>query len=514
MRFVKTTTLKFNEVSDLEIHKLQGEDEIKYVDVISMNSNVKAKKGFGKFAGACALAKRLGYELIWIDTCCINKSAAAELGEAINLMYRWYEISIVCIAYLQDVTSMPSFKESEWFKRGWTLQELIAPKVVKFYGRDWNFLGDKDGLSCEIISKTGVPADVLGKRKHPYSCSVAQRMSWAAKRTTGRLEDRAYSLMGLFDVNMPMIYGERDRAFLRLQEHIMSKLDEKQVYCGLLAPSPACFARSSDVGFRINQFGLFISLPAIQRGRAGSPGQYAIFLVELPEGDLYARRSTSSGESTFTTTTVTSPPNLYPGFWLRKIAFHYTSISSYEILGRISPEVADRIRLPDQEFGTAGILRLTLSNRVQPAGFGWIKLGFNVENGGDDSAAREILDQVIEMMAILRGSQNQRSRHPIFNNEWTHITPQALSTFPPNSWDSRQQIGNPGHGFDFTFKSPLFEICISVKRAPDMSDVAAGRTGEIWAVDLVAGTPPFTRDDGCCYSCSHVVEVIYYTAGR
>ncbi|KAI0553147.1 HET-domain-containing protein [Xylaria curta] len=583
MRFINTVTFEFSEVSDLEVHELEGgycilshrwiwgEDEITYVDVLDLNSDVKAKKGYGKFAGACALAKELGYNLIWIDTCCINKSDAVELSEAINSMYRWYEMSAVCIAYLQDVILATDFKDSEWFTRGWTLQELIAPKIVKFYGRDWNLLGDKNGLSSEIVSNTKIPADVLRNEKHPHACSVAQRMSWAAKRTTKRLEDRAYSLMGLFDVNMPMIYGERDQAFLRLQEYIISKLsdesifvwdldlledstrDAKKVHCGLLAPSPACFARSGDVvslgrsrGFQINQFGLSISLPAIQyglgafqaalnAGRTGRSGQCAIFLNELPEDDLYARSSTSSGESTIITKEVASvwrdftiplkvkgsPPHLYPGFWLRRLDFDDKHISSYEIWSAKEPEFADRIRLSDRKFGTAGIIRLTL---CEAAGLGWIKLGFDPESrpicfmtfprrdGDKDHATRQMSDRAIKIMGIPSGSKNEGERHHNFNDEWTKITPQALPNFSSNSWDSRQQTGiNGDHSFYFTFKASLFKISVSVKRAPDINYLAADRTGEIWAVDLVVtGTPPIKHINEHKSDCIRCIRRVRY----
>ncbi|KAJ8124904.1 hypothetical protein O1611_g8737 [Lasiodiplodia mahajangana] len=574
MRFVDTTTFKFHEVSDLEIHRLGGgycilshrwgDDEISYADVLSIDTIVKAKAGFGKFEGACAMAKELGYDLIWIDTCCINKVDAAELSEAINSMYRWYSESSVCIAYLQDAFSATDVKLSEWFARGWTLQELIAPEIVKFYGRNWDFLGDKKSLSREIVSRTGIPADVLSKQKHPQACSVAQRMPWAARRKTKRVEDRAYSLMGLFDVNMPMIYGERDRAFLRLQEHIIAKSsdesifvwdldiledsvrDAKQVRSGLLAPSPACFARSGDVisldrskGFHINQFGLSISLRTMPQpelgtfqallnaARTGKSGQCAIFLVELPERDLYARRSTYSGQSTLLTENTTSswkdytiplelkelPPRLYPGFWLRKLAFHDPHIISYDVLRRIELRSKDRIRLPDHEFGTAGIIRLTLHKGNQPAGFGWIKLGFDPESrpvcfltfpkqdGNNDHNSRQISNEDIEMMVNPSDSQNERLKHTIFDDGWTNIGPQELSALPINSYDSRKVGGNPDHGFDFMFKAPLFDISISVTRVPDMNHAVAGRRDEVWAVDLVAGTPPVehsVKDEARC----------------
>ncbi|KAH8650498.1 heterokaryon incompatibility protein-domain-containing protein, partial [Tricladium varicosporioides] len=242
MRFINTTSFKFHEVSDLELHKLKngysilshrwtwGDNEIMYLDVLSMSSDVKAKAGYTKFTGACALAKRLGYDLVWIDTCCINKTDSVELGEAINSMYRWYAMAKVCIAYLQDVNSLGEIMQSDWFNRGWTLQELIAPKTVRFYDRRWNYLGDKSSLSNVLVKKTGIPTEALKNIKPVQAYSVAQRMSWAAKRTTKRLEDRAYSLMGLFDVNMPMIYGERDGAFIRLQEQIISKSADESIF--------------------------------------------------------------------------------------------------------------------------------------------------------------------------------------------------------------------------------------------------------------------------------------------
>lgn len=242
MRFINTTSLKFQDVAESGLPKLKngycilshrwtwGENEITYMDVLSVDPDVKTKDSYTKFTGACSLAKRLGFDLLWIDTCCINKTDYVELGEAINSMYRWYSMAKLCIAYLQDVTTLGQIKESEWFNRGWTLQELIAPKSVQFYGRSWNYLGDKASLSNVLVSKTGIPSDVLKNTIPPQAYSAAQRMSWAANRTTTRLEDRAYSLMGLFDVNMPMIYGEQERAFTRLQEHIISKSADESIF--------------------------------------------------------------------------------------------------------------------------------------------------------------------------------------------------------------------------------------------------------------------------------------------
>ncbi|KAK8073437.1 hypothetical protein PG994_004336, partial [Apiospora phragmitis] len=228
-------TFKFHALSDSEVRSLEngycilshrwtwGTEEITYHDVLSIDSKVQAKGGFSKFAGACALAKTLGYGLIWDDTCCINKTDSVELSEAINSMYRWYAESDLCIAFLEDVSPAKQIDKSEWFSRGWTLQELIAPKRLETLG------GQIYSRRCPC-SEDRDPRDVLENKKQSRAYSVAQRMSWAAERTTGRLEDRAYSLMGLFEVNMPLIYGERAQAFLRLQQQIISKSTDESIF--------------------------------------------------------------------------------------------------------------------------------------------------------------------------------------------------------------------------------------------------------------------------------------------
>ncbi|KAI0179550.1 HET-domain-containing protein [Hypoxylon sp. FL1284] len=580
MRFINTTTLGFQEVPDLQLHKLKngysilshrwtwGEDEIQYVDILSMGDTVKAKKGFAKFTGACALAKSLGHELIWIDTCCINKADAAELSEAINSMYRWYSKSQVCIAYLQDVNSESMIRESVWFERGWTLQELIAPRSVKFYGHSWNYLGSKAGLSSTIVAKTGIPADVLKNAKHPRACSVAQRMSWAAKRTTQRIEDRAYSLMGLFDVNMPMIYGERGQAFIRLQEHIIAKSadesifvwsldlledstrDAKQVHCGLLASSPACFARCGDIintggsrGFQISQFGLIISSPAmmntlgtyhapLRAKRADKAGNCALILTKLPDERSFVRTSNSSGESFVTTEKLgdtmmqisvplepgEAPPSLYHGYWLRKLGFYDYHISSHDKIRRLDGG-RDRCLLPQGETGTAGIIRLRLRENGQASGFGWIKLGFDSSSRpvcllafpptpDNDRDTRRMPAQAEELLAanprypselMLKQGSSERMRHPFFDSKWTNASSSTLSSLPSYCYDSRLATSRSDGGFDFDFQAPLFKISVSAKRMPDSSSSNAQKQ-EVWAVSIVAGTPPpeYSGGGGCC----------------
>ncbi|KKY25247.1 putative glycoside hydrolase [Diplodia seriata] len=239
--------------------------EVLYEDLQGVG-RLKKKEGHRKLKMACKQSLSDGYDYIWIDTCCIDKSSSAELSESINSMFAWYSKAEVCYAYLFDVPD-PSdvckdwnaFGSSEWFKRGWTLQELIAPSSVIFYSQGWIELGSKFALRQKLARITGINAGILTHAKHLSSVSVAQKMSWASKRVTSRLEDTAYCLMGLFNVNMPMLYGEGEKAFTRLQEEIMKETDDESLFAwldidaspgslsGLLAKSPANFAESGDI---------------------------------------------------------------------------------------------------------------------------------------------------------------------------------------------------------------------------------------------------------------------------
>jgi hypothetical protein len=178
-------------------------------------------------------------------------------------MYRWYQQSAVCYAYLADVPSTTDacqsfstlgtdFSESRWWRRGFTLQELIAPSAVVFLNQDWTELGSKSSLQRRISMFTRIPGNVLLKGDLEGT-SIAQRMSWASGRQTTCPEDIAYCLMGIFDINMPLLYGEGgDRAFIRLQEEIMRVSDDHSIFAweskhatgGLLATSPAMFSEA------------------------------------------------------------------------------------------------------------------------------------------------------------------------------------------------------------------------------------------------------------------------------
>jgi hypothetical protein len=257
MWLINTITLKLEEFpteAGLDYAILShrwGDDEVLFKDLNgSRDLNLlQNKQGFSKVKRCCEQASRDKYPWAWVDTCCIDKSSSAELSEAINSMFHWYRESSMCYAYLSDVDSLDEIGGSEWFKRGWTLQELLAPTHVQFFGRDWTFLSDKQSLRNELGAITPIPEEALLNFRSKDYC-VADKMSWAVGRQTTREEDLAYCLMGLFDINMPLLYGERTKAFLRLQEMIMESSTDLSIFLwngqprtefGLLAASPSCF---------------------------------------------------------------------------------------------------------------------------------------------------------------------------------------------------------------------------------------------------------------------------------
>jgi hypothetical protein len=163
------------------------------------------------------------------SSCCIDKTSTAELSEAINSMFRWYRKANICYAYMADVHETTQLAHSRWFTRGWTLQELVAPAIVWFYDSSWKYLGSKRELESVLVKITSIDADVL-MHGNFEAVSIARRMSWAAKRQTSRIEDQAYCLLGIFDVNMPLLYGEGMKAFTRLQEEIIKTSDDQSLF--------------------------------------------------------------------------------------------------------------------------------------------------------------------------------------------------------------------------------------------------------------------------------------------
>ncbi|KAI0708193.1 heterokaryon incompatibility protein-domain-containing protein [Cerioporus squamosus] len=216
-----------------------------------------------KIRRCCELAERHGYKWVWIDTCCIDKTSSAELSEACNSMFRYYALAGICYVYLRyvpfftdvrDPVASSFFRRSIWFQRSWTLQELIAPPVLQFLSQSWQVLGSKADFAWFLERWINVPATVLRLEVSPTEYSIAQRMSWIGQRRTTRPEDETYSILGLFDIHMPILYGEGRDAFRRLQEEIVKRsadttlfawdddhLDDRQ-RSSLFAPSPSAFA--------------------------------------------------------------------------------------------------------------------------------------------------------------------------------------------------------------------------------------------------------------------------------
>ncbi|KIM97563.1 hypothetical protein OIDMADRAFT_204405, partial [Oidiodendron maius Zn] len=236
MRLVNTTSFRIEEFFGNDIPRYAilshtwGRQEVSYHEWAI--EELKSRDGYRKIIGACREACKDDYDWIWVDTICIDKTSSVELSEAINSMYHWYYSSEICYAYLSDVpnlsewdlyTGYSQFNKSRWFSRGWTLQELLAPRQVKFYSKEWLYLSDKKSLANEIQIITGIPSDIITSEEEPATFSIAEKMSWAAKRNTTRIEDIAYCLLGIFDVNMPLLYGEGKRAFQRFQDEIIRR---------------------------------------------------------------------------------------------------------------------------------------------------------------------------------------------------------------------------------------------------------------------------------------------------
>ncbi|EPE33500.1 HET protein [Glarea lozoyensis ATCC 20868] len=230
MRLLNTSTELLEEFIDTSVPPYAilshtwGDGEVSLKDMTT-DPAYKSKLGYTKISMTCQLAREDGLQYAWIDTCCIDKSSSAELSEAINSMYQWYKKAEKCYAYLFDLDSTPTWRkrlpQCRWFSRGWTLQELIAPMDVWFYDGKWNLVFRKGEDSHLLKRITGIHQDVLKGSRSMLSMSIAQRMSWASRRVTTRAEDEAYCLLGIFDVNMPMLYGEGRKAFFRLQEEII-----------------------------------------------------------------------------------------------------------------------------------------------------------------------------------------------------------------------------------------------------------------------------------------------------
>jgi hypothetical protein len=197
------------------------------------------KSGYKKIVECCAQALGDGIHWAWIDTCCIDKTSSVELSEAINSMFQWYRDCQRCYTLLSDVSDGgildnldSEFRNSRWFTRGWTLQELLAPRDLRFFSKSWNKLGHRYQLRDLVSQVTGIPTiyfvddgpasdlpnsssiSLQSGRAHGFfQASIAQRMSWASRRSTTRKEDLAYCLLGIFNVNIPFFTEKARKHF-------------------------------------------------------------------------------------------------------------------------------------------------------------------------------------------------------------------------------------------------------------------------------------------------------------
>ena len=279
-----------------------------------------------KIQKACEVARSEGYEYIWIDSSCINKESSSELSEAINSMYKWYGRADVCFVFLADVPDDDdvyavdsAFRRSRWFRRGWTLQELIAPRRVLFFSSGWTFLGTKFSLVDVIQDVTQIDGDILLHNKSLNEASVAQRMSWASTRETTRIEDQAYSLLGIFAINMPTLYGEGEQAFRRLQEEILKRIPDQSLFAwgdllpyqsswahpikidtrhfSLLAPSPRMFHGSSEVVAASDRMKRVFKIPPLEFTQTPYGIRTQVCLVSLKHTSLSSDVSRNSPPS-------------------------------------------------------------------------------------------------------------------------------------------------------------------------------------------------------------------------
>lgn len=439
MRFLDTHTLQFEQVPDSELHLEENQyailshrwgadkDEVSFEDVLS-SADLSHKKAFDKIKGFCKVASSEKCRYGWVDTCCIHRKDAVELSEAINSMYRWYQGSKICIVYLEDVPQK-QLTGSEWFDRGWTLQEMIAPRAVSFFDQGWSLIRTKIDLVLDLSRKTRIPEGVINNTIKPSACSIAQRMSWAANRRTTREEDRAYSLMGLFDIYMPMIYGEREKAFLRLQQQIIQKSKDEsifawdmefpgntQAYSGLFSPSPLAYANCGDIiqtsgsrGFSENNGELSIW----SRVFPHSPETYVTTLNctdrAFPESRTFILigNTSTEGESVRVrdakklsrgliqtgdlnryqerqirvSGAPTQPPvNNFNGFWLRTLQPPGHDKCQFTLVSNCQPPEADYVCQDEYDQGIAGIVHIDPRNSADPriwSHIHWITFSFD-----------------------------------------------------------------------------------------------------------------------------------------
>ncbi|KAK7443541.1 hypothetical protein VKT23_015714 [Stygiomarasmius scandens] len=223
-RLLDTRTLQLVEFYEEDIvppyailsHRWIEGKEVVYEEFCQHQHRTKLKSGYQKIEAACRQARQDGIQYIWIDTCCIKQENHADVRKNIVSVYAYYQNADVCYAYLADTTTeyqmfrstCSSRSGSEWFQRAWTLQELIAPRTVIFFGGEWQHIGDKHKLRGDIYRLTTIPPAVLSSEMAIQDVDMLTRMSWATQRVATRRQDEAYCLQGLLGILVEPNYEE------------------------------------------------------------------------------------------------------------------------------------------------------------------------------------------------------------------------------------------------------------------------------------------------------------------
>ncbi|KAK3317916.1 heterokaryon incompatibility protein-domain-containing protein [Apodospora peruviana] len=396
MRLINTTTLDFNEFicSDLPVYGILSHrwetGEATFEDAKAGLLRTGTSQGILKVRKACELARNDKLEYCWVDTCCIDKTSSSELTEAINSMFQWYASARVCYAFLSDLGSDDSIEalgRCSWFRRGWTLQELIAPTTLRFYDESWALRGTKTDHAELVSSITSVDESILLGHKPLSSIPIGRRMSWAAGRQTTRLEDIAYCLLGIFGINMPLIYGEGQKAFTRLQEEIIRQNNDLSIflwtsrcgnkYRGILGQSPDEFKCASSIvrqsvtpslenpeyiitnkGIRIN-----ISLSV------GSDGLLILWANHIDDGNAYGVYLRPYGDGIY----VRANPARLAVAWFADVALKLRASDSVRYLSKeVDPEMTYTIdRAMDKAFLLEGELKTREYSYVSTTPSSW-----------------------------------------------------------------------------------------------------------------------------------------------
>ncbi|ETN38886.1 uncharacterized protein HMPREF1541_06927 [Cyphellophora europaea CBS 101466] len=297
MRLIDTRTLELadfgNHLPSAQYAILShrwGDNEVTYRQYMALDKSLLRAQtprayssGLDKILWGCHMARRNNLRYFWIDTCCINKNNEddqTELSASVMSMWKWYHEAAICYIFLATITLSAAEVErdpnafmewhhskdsedrdygrpAEYFRRGWTLQELLAPRRAIFFNATWSFIGSRLQLVDQIYNATNIAKQYINSNEGIRLASIAARLSWAGGRETTREEDRVYSLIGLFDINMDIRYGEGyERAFYRLQKEIVENDPSEDIFAwtsdklaksGLLAPDIDCFANSGDI---------------------------------------------------------------------------------------------------------------------------------------------------------------------------------------------------------------------------------------------------------------------------